>query len=90
MSDSNINMNGGVTGDTGNKENTENNSTLEEDFKKLDRLLSEMENDSIGIEEAFEKYTQGMRLVKQCNERIDQVEKKVKLLSDNLNTEDFE
>ena len=90
MSDNNVNQNNGITEDTAGTPNPENTSTLEEDFKKLDALLSEMEDDSIGIEAAFEKYTQGMRLVKQCSERIDQVEKKVKLLSDNLSTEDFE
>ena len=70
--------------------NENENSTLEEDFKKLDALLSEMEKDDIGIEEAFAKYTEGMKLVKQCNDRIDRVEKKVKLLADDLKTEDFD
>ena len=73
------------------KENKDTNkSTLEEDFKKLDSLLADMEKDDIGIEEAFAKYTEGMKLVKSCNDRIDQVEKKVKTLSDDLKTEDFE
>ena len=66
------------------------NSTLEEDFRKLDTLLADMEKDDIGIEEAFAKYTEGMKLVKSCNDRIDRVEKKVKQLSDDLKTEDFE
>jgi exodeoxyribonuclease VII small subunit len=66
------------------------NSTLEEDFRKLDTLLADMEKDDIGIEEAFSKYTEGMQLIKSCNDRIDQVEKKVQQLSDDLKTEDFE
>ncbi len=66
-----------------------NESTLEEDFKKLESLLKDMERDDIGIEEAFVKYSEGMKLIKSCNERIDKVEKKVKMLSDDLKTEDF-
>ena len=65
-------------------------STLEEDFKKLDALLKDMEREDIGIEDAFAKYAEGMKLIKSCNERIDLVEKKVKKLSDDLKTEDFE
>ncbi len=65
-------------------------STLEEDFKKLDALLADMEKDDIGIEDAFAKYAEGMKLIKNCNDRIDRVEKKVQQLSDDLKTEDFE
>ncbi|MBR3039052.1 MAG: exodeoxyribonuclease VII small subunit [Lachnospiraceae bacterium] len=65
-------------------------STLEEDFEKLEELLKEMEREDIGIEEAFDCYAKGMELIKQSNSKIDLVEKKVKLLSDNLTTEDFE
>lgn len=64
--------------------------SLEEDFKKLESLLKEMEKEDIGIEDAFAKYAEGMQLIKSCNERIDRVEKKVQKLSDNLKMEDFD
>lgn len=64
--------------------------SLEEDFKKLESLLKEMEKEDIGIEDAFAKYAEGMQLIKSCNERIDRVEKKVLKLSDNLKMEDFD
>lgn len=72
------------------KEARKNESTLEEDFEQLEALLKEMERDDIGIEEAFDCYAKGMELIKSSNSKIDLVEKKVKLLSDNLETEDFE
>ena len=61
-----------------------NKTTLEEDFKKLESLLKEMEREDIGIEDAFAKYAEGMQLIKICNEKIDRVEKKVMQLSDDL------
>ena len=72
--------------------NTEemNTGSLEEDFRKLDSLLKEMEKEDIGIEDAFAKYAEGMQLSKACNERIDRVEKKVQKLSDDLKMEDFD
>ena len=76
-----------------NKENQEievSESTLEEDFAKLEVLLEEMERDDIGIEEAFAKYAEGMQLIKACNARIDRVEKKVKKLSEDLSLTDLD
>ena len=78
-----------------NTENTENannteNGTLEEDFRKLETILKDMEKEDIGIEDAFAKYAEGMQLIKSCNERIDRVEKKVLKLSDDLKLEDFD
>ena len=72
--------------------NTEemNTGSLEEDFRKLDSLLKEMEKEDIGIEDAFAKYAEGRQLIKSCNERIDRVEKKVQKLSDDLKMEDFD
>ena len=61
-----------------------NKTTLEEDFKKLESLLKEMEREDIGIEDAFAKYAEGMQLIKTRNEKIDRVEKKVMQLSDDL------
>lgn len=65
-------------------------TTLEEDFARMEELLGEMEREDIGIEDAFSKYEEGIKLVKACNDKIDRVEKKVKTLSDDLKTEDFE
>lgn len=77
------------TENTNNTNNTEN-GTLEEDFRKLETILKEMEKEDIGIEDAFAKYAEGMQLIKSCNERIDRVEKKVLKLSDDLKLEDFD
>lgn len=66
-----------------------NANTLEQNFAKIEELLVELERSDIGIEEAFRKYSEGMELLKQCDESIDRVEKKVLKLSGNGTVEEF-
>lgn len=73
-----------------NKSTDNNEMNLEARLDKLDELIEELESDDISLEAAFEKYSEGIKLVKECNESIDRVEKKVQLLMDNGETEDFE
>ena len=54
---------------------------LEKAFASLDRLIGIIQDRDITLEEAFKAYEEGMRLLKQCGERIDLIEKKVIQLS---------
>lgn len=64
-------------------------ATLEENFTKIEEILSELERNDISIEDAFHKYSEGVELLKQCDENIDKVEKKVLKLMEDGRTEDF-
>ena len=54
--------------------------TIEESFSRLDELIERLEGDSLSLEESFKAYAEGLSLVKQCRESIDEVEKKVLVL----------
>jgi exodeoxyribonuclease VII small subunit len=54
---------------------------IEEAFAMLDRILAKMDEEGVTLEESFKCYEQGMKLIKYCNETIDTVEKKVRVLS---------
>ncbi len=57
--------------------------TIEENFAKLEATLEKLEQDDISLEDAFAAYSEGMKLLKECNEQVDMVEKKVlKLAAD--------
>lgn len=56
--------------------------TLEENFARLEEIIEKMESDDISLEEAFAAYSTGMAVLKECNEQIDRVEKKVLKLSE--------
>lgn len=60
----------------------QDNRKLEELFEELTQVLGKLENDETPLEEAFQYYSEGIKLVQACNTRIDQVEKQIKVLSE--------
>lgn len=56
--------------------------TLEENFLKIEEVIEKLETEDISLEEAFAAYSEGMKLLKTCNEEIDKVEKKVLKLTE--------
>ena len=56
--------------------------SLEENFSELEELLEQLEAEDISLEEAFTAYSKGMKLLKQCSEQIDRVEKQVMKLNE--------
>ncbi len=70
-------------------EETKKEIKLEEAFAKLDEILDELESPDISLEESFQVYEEGMKLIRQCNETIDRVEKSVLKLNENGELEEF-
>lgn len=68
----------------------ENALTLEEHFARLEETIGRLEEEDISLEEAFSAYSEGMKLLKSCNEQIDKVEKKVLKLAEDGGLEEFE
>ncbi|EDK24652.1 exodeoxyribonuclease VII, small subunit [[Ruminococcus] torques ATCC 27756] len=58
-------------------------------FKDLEELIGKMENEEITLEQTFDLYNNGMELLKKCNLSIDEVEKKVLVLDENGETDEF-
>ncbi len=56
--------------------------TLEESFEKLDEIVSMLEKDDISLEESFRLFNEGVKLLKDCNDSIDKVEKKLVVLNE--------
>ncbi len=63
--------------------------SLELKFAQLEETLEKLEQDELSLEESFAAYAKGMELLKQCNEEIGKVEKKVLVLSEEGNLEEF-
>ncbi len=64
--------------------------TLDEIFNNINEIIEDLEDNDIEIEQAFEKYETGMKLLAQANGQIDVIEKKVQALNSDGETEDFE
>lgn len=63
--------------------------SLEEGFSRLEETVAKLEKADISLEESFAVYKQGMELLKKCNDAIDQVEKKVLVINEKGETNEF-
>ncbi len=54
---------------------------LEEIFTELDEILEKMQDPEVTLEESFTLYESGMKDIRQCNVLLDQIEKKMLMLS---------
>ena len=53
---------------------------LEEIMDQLEETVEKMENETLSLEEAYDTFSHGMKLVKAGNKAIDKVEKKIEIL----------
>ncbi len=69
---------------------SEKQLSLEENFERLDELVEKLSEENISLEDAFTAYSEGMKVLKQCNEQIDRVEKKVLKLGEHGSLGEFD
>lgn len=63
--------------------------TLDQIFEKLEETIGKLEQEDISLEESFQLYKEGMKLIKSCNVKIDKVEKEVLKLNENGELNEF-
>lgn len=68
----------------------EKDISLEDKLGMLDQIIERLQSNDISLEDAFNEYSKGVKLVGECEKSIDRVEKKVQKLMDDGSTEDFE
>ena len=67
------------------------NLKYEDKVKKIETIIADLENGEIDLEDSIDKYTEAMKLVKECDEQLKKVEEKVnKIVLENGTTENFE
>ena len=57
--------------------------SLEESLQELERVMQELSESEIPLEQSFALYKKGMDLLLQCNQAIDKVEKELIILEEN-------
>ena len=55
-------------------------ATFETALKKLEGVLESLEHGDLALEESLAAFEEGVRLVKFCQQKLDEVEKRVELL----------
>ncbi len=53
---------------------------FEEKMKKLETIANELEKGDLSLEESVSKFEEGMKISKECNEIIQNTEKKITML----------
>ncbi len=68
-----------------------NKLNFEQAISKLEQIIQNIETNEIDLETALNKYKEGMELVKFCQEKLRDVEQKIKILDlDNDQLKDFQ
>ena len=57
-------------------------SNFEEDLKKLQSILDDIESDKLTLEDSIQKYKEGMELSKKCQDALDEAKQVIKVLED--------
>ena len=60
---------------------------FEDSMKKLETIVTELENGNLNLDESVKKFEEGMKIAKQCNNILEDAEKKITIL---LKEEKFE
>ncbi len=63
--------------------------TLEDNFSKIEEIIAKMEEPEIALEDSFALYQNGVQTLKECNQMLDEVEKKMQVLNQEGELEEF-
>ena len=64
--------------------------SFEEKINKLESLVKELESGEVNLDDAIDKYTEAMKLAKECNDTLNNISDKVnKILLENGKLEEF-
>ena len=64
-----------------------NEKNFEQSMARLDEIVSLLENGSAPLEESLSLFEEGVGLVKSCNGMLDEVERRIKIISDGKEVE---
>ena len=64
---------------------------FEDKVKELEEIVATLENGDVSLDDSINKYTEAMKLVKECDDELKNIEEKVnKIVNENGELEDFE
>ena len=70
-----------------------NDLNFEVAMKQLEEIANQLERNELDLDKAVEKFEEGMKLSKKCNEILENAEKKITILindgKDNFSEEEF-
>lgn len=62
---------------------------FEDKLNELEKMVIELENGDVSLDDAIEKYTKAMKLAKECSDKLKQAEKNVSKILTESGEENF-
>lgn len=56
--------------------------SMEQAFSELETIVKELEDDSTELLDSVALYTKGVKLLKECNDNLDKIEKEIIVIGD--------
>ena len=63
---------------------------LEEKFEQINDIMSKLEDNNISLDESYKIYTKGMKLIKECSDNLDKMEKEITVIKESMQDENVE
>lgn len=54
--------------------------SFENNMENLEKIVSELENGDLNLDESIEKFEDGIKISKECNKILEEAEKKITIL----------
>ena len=64
---------------------TKKTKDFESAIERLEEITNELESGEASLEESIELYTEGLKLAKDCHQKLDAAEKKIKIITEKNN-----
>lgn len=61
--------------------------SFEEQIAELEKIINELENGNLNLDDSVEKFEEGMKISKECNKMLENAEKKITILLNDENGE---
>jgi exodeoxyribonuclease VII small subunit len=69
------------------KKKAEHEPTFEKDLEGLEKIVEELEEGGLSLDDSLKKFEEGMRLAQRCDKALNSAEKKIELLTRNADGE---
>lgn len=70
-------------------ENVEKTEKLEDVIAQVEQCITRLEDPQVSLEDSFRYYEQGIAKLKLCNEKVEQIEKKMLMINSQGELENF-
>ena len=67
-------------------------ANFEENMNKLETIVADLEKGDLNLDDSVKKFEEGIKVSKECNEMLEEAEKKITILlqkEDKIEEEDF-